>query len=252
MDIKVIIANNNDILYRNLSNFVLQHESIVEIIKVPPSELNSLIYRLKTKNNLIILDSITSISFCTNIIKNAINRIDNVKNIIILVIDSQNIVNVVNQDNSQGFFKKHNNTINSIFDIISIVSQAMKETFELEKEVDNVLWRLGFTSYYKGSMYLKDSILMVYNNKDLLQDVNLLINKVTEKNKASNKDVVRSVMDKTINNVLNFIDKTVIYDVFENFYDGRKISLKYFLDLFVHYLDEKKDCCLNEKRTTHL
>ena len=60
-------------------------------------------------------------------------------------------------------------------------------------------------------------------------------------------------MDKTINSVLDFIDKTVIYDVFENFYDGRKITLKYFLDLCVHYLKEKKNCCLlNEKRTTHL
>ena len=35
MNVKVIIANNNDILYSNLSNLVLQHESKIEIIKVP-------------------------------------------------------------------------------------------------------------------------------------------------------------------------------------------------------------------------
>lgn len=92
----------------------------------------------------------------------------------------------------------------------------------------------------------------VAHNRDLLQDVNLLIKNVTEKNNASNKDVVRSVMDKTINSVLDFIDNTVIYDVFGDFYDGRKISLKYFLDLCIHYLEEKKYCCLNEKKTTHL
>lgn len=49
MSIKVIIANNNDILYSNLSNLVLQHESKIEIIKVPTEELNSLIYRIKPK-----------------------------------------------------------------------------------------------------------------------------------------------------------------------------------------------------------
>ena len=83
MNVKVIIANNNDILYSNLSNLVLQHESKIEIIKVPLDKLYSVIYRIKPKDNLIIIDSITSISFCSNIIRNAINRIGNEKNIII-------------------------------------------------------------------------------------------------------------------------------------------------------------------------
>ena len=190
MGIKVIIANNNDILYSNLSSYMLQYESIVEIIKVPEDKLNSLIYRFKPKDKLIVIDSNISISFCSNIIKNAINQIGKQKNIIILVIDSQNLINVVNQDKSNGLFKTHHNTVNALFDIIDIVSNAMKETFELEKEIDNILWKLGFTSYYKGTIYLKDSILMVYNNRELLQDINLLVKNVTEKNNAINKDVV--------------------------------------------------------------
>ena len=188
MGIKVIIANDNDILYSNLSDFVLQHESKIEIIKVPKDKLNSLIYHIKPKDNLIVLDSISSISFCSNVIGNAINRIGKGKNIIILVIDSEKMMNVVNQDKSSSFFKRHNSTIISILDVISIVSQAMKETFDLEKEVDTILWKLGFTSYYKGSIYLKDSILMVYNNRNLLQDVNLLIKNVAKKNNTLNKE----------------------------------------------------------------
>ena len=43
MSVKVIIANNNDILYSNLSNLVLQHESKIEIIKVPLDKLYSVI-----------------------------------------------------------------------------------------------------------------------------------------------------------------------------------------------------------------
>ena len=51
--------------------------------------------------------------------------------------------------------------------------------------------------------------------------------------------------------VLDLIDNSVIYNIFGDFYDGRKISLKYFIDLCIHYLNEKNYCCLNEKRTTH-
>lgn len=251
MGIKVIIANNNDILYSNLSSYMLQHESIVEIIKVPEDKLVSLIYQFKPKNKLIVIDSNISISFCSNIIKNAINQIDKQKNIIILVIDSQNLINVVNQKKKQTFFKKNYSTIISILDIINIVSEAMKETFELEKEVDNILWGLGFTSYFKGATYLKDAILMVYNDKELLKDVNFLVEKIAEKNNVYNKSIVRSVMDKTLNSVLDLVDNSVIYNVFGNFYDGRKISLKYFIDLCIHYLEEKNYCCLNEKRITH-
>ena len=146
MSIKVIIANNNDILYSNLSNFMLQNESIVEIIKVPQNKLNSLIYQFKSKDKLIVLDSNISISFCSNIIKNAIHQIGKKENIIILVIDSRNLMNAVSQDKNQSLFKLHNNTFNALFDILDIISNAIKETFDLEKEIDNILWRLGFSS----------------------------------------------------------------------------------------------------------
>ena len=77
MSIKAIIANNNDILFNSLSKFALQNESKIEIVNVPIDKVNSLIYQIKPRDNLIVLDSITSVTFCTNILKNAINRVDN-------------------------------------------------------------------------------------------------------------------------------------------------------------------------------
>lgn len=76
MSIKVIIANNNDILFNSLSKFALQNESKIEIVNVPIDKVNSLIYQIKPRDNLIVLDSITSVTFCTNMLKNAINRVD--------------------------------------------------------------------------------------------------------------------------------------------------------------------------------
>ena len=49
MSIKVIIANNNDILFNSLSNIALQNESKIEIINVPVDKVNSLLYQIKSK-----------------------------------------------------------------------------------------------------------------------------------------------------------------------------------------------------------
>ena len=243
MSIKIIITNNNDILYNSLSNVALQNESKIEITNVPMDKLDYLICRIKPKDNVIIMDSITSVSFCNNVLRNAINHIDK-GNIIILVIDSSKIANFIHQEKHQGLFKRQN-TIFPLLDVVNIVSSSLKDSMEIEKNIDDILWKLGFTSYFKGSIYIKDAILMTYNDRQLLQDFNILIKNISVKNNVSNEKIVRSAMDKTLNNVLDCVDINVIYNIFGDNYDGRKISLKYFIDLFIRYLDEKRYCCLD-------
>lgn len=241
--IKVIIANNNDILYNSLSNIALQYETKIEIVNVPLDKLNSFICRIKPKENLIILDSITSVTFCSNVLKNALNRIDK-ENIIILVIDSKNITSIINREKTNSFFRK-THTDFSLFDAVKIVADSLKDTLELEKNIDSILWKLGFTSYFKGTIYLRDAILLAYNDNELLQDMSTLVIKVAEKNNVLNDKVVRSAMDKSLNNMLDYIDNNVIYDIFRDDYDGRKISLKYFIDLCIRYLEKQRYCCLD-------
>ena len=164
MSIKVIIANN-DILYNSLSNMALDKNLNIEIKNVPLDRLNSFICRIKTKEKVIILDSITSVTFCINILKNAINRIGE-ENIIILVVDSNNITNVINQTHHYDFLKKKNTDF-SLLDVINVISDSLKNTIELERITDDILWKLGFTSYFKGSIYLKDAILLAFNDHNL-------------------------------------------------------------------------------------
>ena len=224
--IKVIIANNNDILYNRLSNITMQNESKIEIINVPTDKLQSFICRIKHFENLIVLDTISSISFYKNFLKNALEQIDKT-NIIILVVDSKNITNTIHQKKHHSFFKKKEDF--SLIDVMNIVTKSLKDTLEIEKTLDSILWRLGFTSYFKGTIYLKEAILLAYNDNKLLLNVNLLIEKIAKKYKISNPKVIRSDIDKSLNNTLDFIDKTNIYDIFKDDYDGRKISTKYFV-----------------------
>lgn len=245
MHIKVIIANNNDILFNSLSNIALENELKIKIINVPVDKLSTLIYQIKPKENLIILDSVTSVSFCTNILKNAINRV-NKGNIVILVVDSKHITNIINQEkNRHGiFWKKQTNFL--LLDAVNLITGTLKDTLEIEKNIDDLFWKIGLTSYFKGTIYLKDAILLAYSDKNLLQDMNELIFKVAEKNEVTNYKGVRSVMDKSLNNMLDNTDIKILYDIFED-YDGRKISLKYFIDLCAHFLERQNYYHLQNK-----
>ncbi len=241
--IKVIIANNNDILYNSLSNITLQYKGKIELTNVPKDKLKNFICRIKPREQLIILDSNTSVVFCNNILKNIMNRIDKA-NIIILVIDSKTITNIINQEKSHLFFRKEQSNF-SVLEVINIISDTMKDTLEIEKKIDTILWKLGFATYFKGTIYLKDAILLAYNDNELLQDVNVLIEKVSEKNHVENNKVVRSAMDKSLNNVLDYLHTDVLYNVFGEYYDGRKVSVKYFIDLCIRYLEKERYCCLD-------
>lgn len=238
--IKVIITNNNDILYNSLSNFSLQNELNIEIKNVAKNELKNIIHKIKTKDNVIILDSATSVTFLQNVMKNATLKIDTRKlNIIILVIDS-NSQKYINQEHHY-FFKKTKTT--TLFDVVDLVSNSLKDSLELEKNLDDILWKLGFTTYFKGTIYLKDAILFVYEDRALLYDMGKLMNKISKKNHNKNQSVIRSDIDKALNHMLDYTDSNIISEIFED-YDGRKISLKYFIDLVVRYLEKQRYCCL--------
>lgn len=70
--------------------------------------------------------------------------------------------------------------------------------------------------------------------------MNELIIKVAEKNEVMNYKVVRSAMDKSLNIMLDNTDIKVIYEIFNEDYDGRKISLKYFIDLCIRFLEKQR------------
>ena len=240
--IKVIIANDNDILYNSLSNILLQNELNVELINVPQNKLKKQLSRIKKKDNVIILDSKTSIIFIRNILKNAIENVDAKKvNIIILVVNSDSISNI-KYEYHHHFLSNTNHT--RLFDIIKLISDSLNDCIEVEKEVNNILKQLGFTYYFKGTIYLRDAILFAYHDQNLLFDTKKLVKKVSQKHNIKNDKVVRSDMDRSLNSMLNYINKDKIYKVFGNNYDGRVISLKYFIYLCIRYLENQRYCCL--------
>lgn len=130
--IKVIIANDNDILYNSLSNFSLQNELNIEIKNVTKNELENIIHKIKATDDVIILDSATSVTFLQNVMKNATLKMNTRKlNIIILVIDSNSKKHI--KQKSHHFFKT--SRITTLLDVVDLVSNSLKDTLELEKKI---------------------------------------------------------------------------------------------------------------------
>lgn len=133
-------------------------------------------------------------------------------NVIILVIDSKTTASIISQEKetNQSFLKKEHTSFSTL-DVINIVTNSVKNTIKIEKSIDDILWKLGFVSYFKGTIYLKDAILLAYNDKKLLQDMNNIVKKVAKKNNVKNYKLVRSAMDKSLNSILNSIDDSNLY-----------------------------------------
>ena len=246
--IKVVITNNNDIWNDSLSTIALENESKIEVINVDIDKLDNFICHLKTKHTLIILDSNTTISFCCNIIKNAIYLKSIEKNIIILIVDSKKLsTNLKKHEHIRGLLNRNINF--SVFDIISLIANSIKDTLQIEEKIDDILWKLGFVSSFKGTMYLKDAILFAYYDETILQDMDIFVKKISEKHKVLNEKNVRYAMNKTLSAILDYKNNDIIHTVFGDDYDGRKISLKYFIDLCVRNLKKQKLYC-KKKLTT--
>lgn len=125
-----------------------------------------------------------------------------------------------------------------MLNIINLISNSLNSSLEIEQNIEDLLWKLGLGTYFKGTTYLKDAISFAYADKKLLLDTQILVKKVAEKNNVSNFLLVRSVMDKTLNNTLDLLDIKLLYDIFGEDYDGRKISLRYFIDLCIRYIEK--------------
>ena len=98
-----------------------------------------------------------------------------------------------------------------------------------------MLWHLRFNLYSKGTIYLKDAIIIAYYNNILLYDTNQLIKQVAQKYNLDEKNI-RNNIDNSLNRAFTYENLKYDIEFFKGYYDGRKISLKYFISLAVHYI----------------
>ena len=212
--IKILIACDND----NTLFSKLNKMNQIEIIKLDKN-IKIIIEDCKKNNppDMLILD------------KNILTDKKIVKKIYQLSSNKNLIISVTNSRTYLCFDK-----FSLLLDLIKILENFTDAT--LENSIYDMLWHLRFNLYSKGTIYLKDAIIIAYYNRQLLLDTKKLINEVAQKHNSNSKNI-RNNIDNALNLAFKYENLQYDIDFFNGYYDGRKISLKYFISLAVHYLE---------------
>lgn len=127
-----------------------------------------------------------------------------------------------------------------LFEILKYLEGPLieKENTILDENISDMLWKLRFNLYSKGTMYLTKAIQLAYYDSSLLFDTNRLVSQISQIYSEDERNI-RNNIDNALN--IAFKDENLQYDIdfFNGYYDGRKISLKYFMVLAVHYMNLK-------------
>lgn len=106
------------------------------------------------------------------------------------------------------------------------------------EDINNLMEKLNFNLYTKGTKYLIDCIIIANNNIDLLYNISELYSYVAGINNT-NTNIIKWSITNSLSTMNRFVDKEMLYSLFDD-YDGRKISPKYFIGIFLSYL--KSNC----------
>ena len=91
-----------------------------------------------------------------------------------------------------------------------------------------------------------ENIEWIENSGLDLEDLLLKYNQLMEQEGILSKAMLKAkTFELLANHARIAIDKDDIFEIFGNEYDGRKISLKYFIDLCVRHLEVQRYCYLN-------
>jgi len=114
------------------------------------------------------------------------------------------------------------------------------ETLKLEKAICDMLWKLRFNMYTRSAIYLKNAILLAFQDNELLLDTNELIHRLSILHNMDERSM-RNDIDNAIKSAFRNENLEYYKEFFDGIYDGRTVSIKYFISLSVYYLDVKLD-----------
>lgn len=109
---------------------------------------------------------------------------------------------------------------------------------KLRKYIDNLFWRLRFNEFTKGTAYFKTAICLAYINDSFLYDNKKLIKRLACFYRTNSKNI-RNSIDNTLKSAFKYENLKYDIDFFEGYYDGRKVSFKYFLFFIIEYIERK-------------
>lgn len=112
------------------------------------------------------------------------------------------------------------------------------DTKKLIYYIDKIMWELRFHLHTKGAIYLKTAICLSYVNHSFLHNQKKLFETLSNFFHTTPKNI-RNCIDHALNSTFKYEFIQYHINYFEGYYNGEKISLKYFLFFIVEYINLK-------------
>ena len=157
-------------------------------------------------------------------------------NIIIVTDDISFRLNITNTSKIYKIVPKPYN----LDELLSTIKEIGSTTKELtKKEIKDLIYRLNFNMYSKGSRYIVDAIKLAYDDINLLSNVTELYKLIAIMNDEKPNKIQRSIRS-SIDVMNNHITKEHLRSFF-HIYDNNIITPKYFFTTVVDYFIEQKE-----------
>ena len=157
-------------------------------------------------------------------------------NIIIVTDDISFRLNITNTSKIYKIVPKPYN----LDELLSTIKEIGSTSNELtKKEIKDLIYRLNFNMYSKGSRYIVDAIKLAYDDINLLSNVTELYKLIAIMNDEKPNKIQRSIRS-SIDVMNNHITKEHLRSFF-HIYDNNIITPKYFFTTVVDYFIELKE-----------
>ena len=157
-------------------------------------------------------------------------------NIIIVTDDISFRLNITNTSKIYKIVPKPYN----LDELLSTIKEIGSTSNELtKKEIKDLIYRLNFNMYSKGSRYIVDAIKLAYDDINLLSNVTELYKLIAIMNDEKPNKIQRSIRS-SIDIMNNHITKEHLRSFF-HIYDNNIITPKYFFTTVVDYFIEQKE-----------
>ncbi|MBR0491022.1 MAG: response regulator [Clostridia bacterium] len=161
---------------------------------------------------------------------------ENKKNIIVLSSDHFYQSTIQKYDKVKGMISKDWN-IDFLIDLIKDIKETDSQKILVQNSIDSLMEKLHFDECLKGTKILRDAIFLSFYNISYTKDIPKLLDELSKKYPNITPSTIRSLMDKSINNMYEFNYKkpNFLSKIFSD-YCGFKPTTKSFITYAVKHL----------------
>ena len=231
--LELMIADDNVHFAEHL-NYVLTKEKDFKVVNISHNGLDTVMSYNYLKPDVLLLDLDMPGLNGLDVIEKLTDS--DKKNIIIITGSPELHSKIEDTQRIQWIFDKTSLRDEKLVSVIKSIEKNSKSN-KLELTIDSLFKKLKFEPLSKGTIFLKEAIIIAYNNPNNHIEIDCIMKHVAAKHNCKNYKNVHSTIDKCISSTFNKHTNYAIFrEVFPEF-DGYKPSTKIFIGYIMDYIN---------------